>query len=86
MREALCRGPPGSSAACGNESGVTPMASQGRRGCALHGRRLRPRTSSTTSSDLNAPRLPARGAIGNFNGFHCEEVLLVRVHDEVLDR
>ena len=33
-----------------------------------------------------APRLPARGEIGIFNRSHYEEVLVVRVHPEILDR
>jgi PPK2 family polyphosphate:nucleotide phosphotransferase len=33
-----------------------------------------------------AQRLPARGAIGIFNRSHYEEVLVVRVHPELLDR
>ena len=33
-----------------------------------------------------AQRLPARGAIGIFNRSHHEEVLVVRVHPELLDR
>ena len=33
-----------------------------------------------------ARRLPARGEIGIFNRSHYEEVLVVRVHSEVLDR
>ena len=32
-----------------------------------------------------AQRLPARGAIGIFNRSHYEEVLVVRVHPELLD-
>src|SRR6266513_237807 len=33
-----------------------------------------------------AVRLPARGEIGIFNRSHYEEVLVVRVHPEILDR
>src|SRR5690242_14684901 len=33
-----------------------------------------------------ARRLPARGEIGIFNRSHYEEVLVVRVHPEILDR
>ena len=33
-----------------------------------------------------AQRLPARGDIGIFNRSHYEEVLVVRVHPEILDR
>ena len=33
-----------------------------------------------------AQRLPARGEIGIFNRSHYEEVLVVRVHPEILDR
>src|SRR5205807_10388463 len=33
-----------------------------------------------------AQRLPARGEIGIFNRSHYEEVLVVRVHPELLDR
>ena len=33
-----------------------------------------------------APKLPARGEIGIFNRSHYEEVLVVRVHPEILDR
>src|SRR6202020_3659514 len=34
----------------------------------------------------HARRLPARGEIGIFNRSHYEEVLVVRVHPEILDR
>lgn len=34
----------------------------------------------------NSPALPARGEIGIFNRSHYEEVLVVRVHRELLDR
>src|SRR5947209_11244356 len=33
-----------------------------------------------------AQRLPARGEIGIFNRSHYEEVVVVRVHPEILDR
>ena len=46
----------------------------------------RPRSSTTTSCGATHGGCPARGEIGIFNRSHYEEVLVVRVHPENLDR
>ena len=46
----------------------------------------RPRSSTTTSCGATARGLPRRGEIGIFNRSHYEEVLVVRVHPEILER
>ena len=43
-----------------------------------------PRNSTTISSGARRQRLPERGRIGIFNRSHYEEVLVVRVHRELL--
>ena len=46
----------------------------------------RRRSSTTTSSGASAEALPERGRIGIFNRSHYEEVLVVRVHPDWLER
>ena len=57
----------------------------GRRRCTAS-RCPRPRSSTTTTCGATRSELPARGEIGIFNRSHYEEVLVVRVHPEILDR
>ena len=59
-----------------NPQGVTSTAS----------RCPRPRSSTTTSCGATRSACPPRGQIGIFNRSHYEEVLVVRVHPENLDR
>ena len=49
-------------------------------------RSRRPRSSTTTTCGATPGGCPARGEIGIFNRSHYEEVLVVRVHPEILDR
>ena len=62
-------------------SGVNPQ------GVSVHGFKV-PSTEELDHDYLwrYAQRLPARGDIGIFNRSHYEEVLVVRVHPEILDR
>jgi PPK2 family polyphosphate:nucleotide phosphotransferase len=62
-------------------SGVNPQ------GVSVHGFKV-PSTEELDHDFLwrYAQRLPARGDIGIFNRSHYEEVLVVRVHPEILDR
>ena len=60
-------------------SGVNPQ------GCQVYSFKAPTRRSwTTTSSGARALRLPERGRIGIFNRSYYEEVLVVRVHPEIL--
>ena len=60
-------------------SGLNPQ------GCEVHAsRRRRPKSSTTTSCGARRSKLPRRGHIGIFNRSYYEEMLVVRVHPEIL--
>ena len=61
-------------------SGVNPQ------GCEVHSFKApsATRSSTTTSCGARTRRLPERGRIGIFNRSYYEEVLVVRVHPEIL--
>ena len=63
-------------------SGVNP---QGVPGDVVQGA-VEPRSSTTTSCGAARRRCPSAGRIGIFNRSYYEEVLVVRVHPELLAR